>query len=142
MNCLICTKHKEPLSPLIYEGQHALLVHYHCTAENPKMYKGYLFVESRRHVPSYAELSEAEAAEIGTLISKAAKLLKQSLGAEHIYTFTISDLVPHLHVHIIPRYPKTPKEYWGGRKLIEWPDAPLIDSKEIQRISEELRLKF
>jgi diadenosine tetraphosphate (Ap4A) HIT family hydrolase len=31
--------------------------------------------------------------------------------------------VPHLHVHLVPRYPGTPREYWSPLTLDEWPDA-------------------
>ena len=35
----------------------------------------------------------------------------------------VSQSVPHLHVHLAPRYPGTPEDYWWTR-LLDWPDAP------------------
>ncbi len=35
-----------------------------------------------------------------------------------------NDLI--FHVHLVPRYPGTPREYWG-MQVDEWPDAPKGD---------------
>jgi len=137
-DCLVCSKHKAPLTPVIASGDHALLVHYHCGPENPTAYKGHLFVESRRHVTSFAELSAEQAAEMGRLMARGSSLLKEHLGAEHVYVFTIGHLVPHLHVHLVPRYPNTPKEFWGGWKLGEWSEAPRLGPEEVEALSRHL----
>ena len=42
--------------------------------------------------------------------------------------------VPHLHVHLAPRYPGTPRDYWGSR-LRDWPDAPQVDDTEMRRLA-------
>ena len=34
----------------------------------------------------------------------------------------IGDGVPHLHVHLLPRFPGTPRQYWWD-KVDEWPQA-------------------
>jgi histidine triad (HIT) family protein len=46
--------------------------------------------------------------------------------------------VPHLHIHIVPRYPGAPPKYWEVH-VDEWPDAPRGGPKEIEAISERLR---
>ncbi|HLQ54897.1 MAG TPA: hypothetical protein VK162_11560 [Streptosporangiaceae bacterium] len=43
-------------------------------------------------------------------------------GAEHVYPAMISNQVKHLHVHLLARYPGTPREYWWDH-VDEWPDA-------------------
>ena len=55
-----------------------------------------------------------------------ARVLKGVAGAEHVYSFVFGDGLAHLHVVLAPRYPGTPREYWGVR-LREWPDAPRLD---------------
>ncbi len=134
-NCPVCTKHRAPLTPIITSGEHAVLVHYPCGPDSPTVYKGHLFVESRRHVTSFADLSEEEAAEMGRLMAHGGRLLKEHLGAEQVYVFTIGHIVPHLHVHLVPRYPNTPKDYWGGWKLGEWPEAPRLGPTEVDELS-------
>ncbi|GHO62303.1 hypothetical protein KSC_011950 [Ktedonobacter sp. SOSP1-52] len=70
------------------------------------------------------------------------RALKQSEQAEHIYALVIGHGVPHLHIHLIPRYPGTPREYWGvtGEKTVEdWPQAPHGGKAEIAALCERLR---
>jgi diadenosine tetraphosphate (Ap4A) HIT family hydrolase len=56
----------------------------------------------------------------------------------HIYSFVMGDHVPHLHVHLVPRYPGTPREYWGVR-VSEWPNAPRGGVGEIDAVCGRLR---
>jgi histidine triad (HIT) family protein len=57
---------------------------------------------------------------------------------EHIYAFVLGDGVPHLHVHVVPRYRGAPPKYWGVH-VDEWSDAPRGGPKEIEAICERLR---
>ena len=59
-------------------------------------------------------------------------------GAEHVYAFVIGDGVPHVHVHLIGRYPGAPREYWGPR-VDEWPDAPHGGEQEIAQVAARVR---
>ncbi|TFV34090.1 hypothetical protein E4K10_44375 [Streptomyces sp. T1317-0309] len=51
------------------------------------------------------------------------------------------DNVPHLHVHLLPRYPGTPHEYWWQR-VDEWPDAPRGGHSKAAAMVERLRLHY
>jgi hypothetical protein len=46
--------------------------------------------------------------------------------------------VAHLHVVVAPRYPGTPREYWGVR-LRDWPGAPQVDEREMRMLVADLR---
>ena len=59
-------------------------------------------------------------------------------GAEHVYSAVIGHAVPHLHVHLLPRYPGTPREFWWQR-LDEWPDAERGDIARIADLVDRLR---
>lgn len=59
-------------------------------------------------------------------------------GAEHVYAAVIGDGIEHFHLHLIPRYPGTPREYWWVR-LDEWPDAPRGDARDIETLTKRLR---
>jgi histidine triad (HIT) family protein len=59
---------------------------------------------------------------VGWWCTRASQALREAAGAEHVYAAVIGDQVPHLHVHLLPRYPGTPREYWWDR-VDEWPDA-------------------
>ena len=49
--------------------------------------------------------------------------------------------VPHVHIHVIGRYPGAPREYWGP-KVDEWPDAPKGDETAIAALAERIRAWF
>ena len=46
--------------------------------------------------------------------------------------------VPHFHLHLLPRYPGTPREFWGLR-VDEWPGAPHGGEAEIADLCDRLR---
>ena len=58
--------------------------------------------------------------------------------AEHVYAMVIGDQVDHLHVHLLPRYPGTPREYWWDQ-VDEWPAARRGLEPEITELVQRLR---
>jgi len=98
-------------------------------------------VEPKRHVAELGNLTEAEARELGFQVSQAAQALTAILGVEHVYSFVIGDGVPHIHFHVIGRYPGAPREYWGS-KVDEWPGAPRGGEAEIARVAERVQAWF
>ena len=99
---------------------------------------GHVFVETKRHVPEVANLTEEEAQAIGVYNSRIAKALLHTESMEHIYIFVLGNGVPHVHYHVIGRYPGAPREYWGT-KVDEWPEAPKGGETEIVLVAERLR---
>lgn len=115
MDCVICQKHENFnlfTGPVLCEKSGMTLTHYpHMNEE--KAVKGHLLIEPNRHILTPEEMTQDESHALGELIALGEKLIKQKLGAEHVYVFRINDKVPHLHFHLIPRYPQTPREFWG-----------------------------
>ena len=140
--CFVCRKHRGleivPGGP-IFENDLVYISHAQLWGNESTHYLGHLFVEPKRHVPGLAGLSEEEAREIGLCTSLVAKAIQDICGAEHVYSFVIGDHVPHVHVHIIGRYPGAPKEYWGT-KVDEWPGAPRGGEVEIAELAQKLKL--
>jgi histidine triad (HIT) family protein len=85
-------------------------------------YLGHLLVEPRRHAAGLADLTDDEARAVGWWCAHASRALRTAAGAVHVYAAVIGDGAPHLHVHLLLRYPGTPREYWRQR-VDEWPDA-------------------
>lgn len=86
------------------------------------VYLGHLIVEPRRHAAGWEDLTAAEAAAIGTWCARAARALRTATDAERVYSAVIGHGVPHLHIHLFPRYPQTPPEYEWHR-VSTWPGA-------------------
>ncbi|MEV6108757.1 HIT family protein [Streptomyces sp. NPDC051940] len=126
--CYVCDKHRGlrhamPGGPL-WADELTVVTHIdpRDTAVDD-VYLGHLLVEPRRHAPGLADLTADEARHVGQWASHAARALREEAGAEHVYAAVIGDGVPHLHLHLMPRYPGTPREYWWDR-VNEWPDGP------------------
>lgn len=141
LDCVVCQKHRgqRPLEGgIIFENDLILISHAQLFGDETDHYLGHLFIETRRHVPGLADLTDDEAACIGIYTSRMADALLHTLEMEHVYSFVIGDGAPHFHVHIIGRYVGAPREYWGS-KVDDWPGAPRGGPIEIQRISDTLR---
>jgi histidine triad (HIT) family protein len=139
LDCLVCRKHRGEVAVpggLIFANDLISIYHAQLWGEEKDHYLGHLFVESNRHVPQLADLTEQEAQAIGLWTSRVAKALLQTESMEHVYSFYIGDGMPH--VHVIGRYPGAPREYWGS-KVDEWPGAPRGDEAEIAQVADRLR---
>jgi diadenosine tetraphosphate (Ap4A) HIT family hydrolase len=143
-DCFICRKHTAmSIVPggVIAADEHAIVSHLPLTLPDrcaAQVYLGYLFVEVRRHVAELGSLSSEEAASVGRLAAAASGALMRSEGAEHVYAAVIGHGVDHFHLHLIPRYPGTPREWWWTR-LDEWPDAPRGDAAAVIALADRLR---
>ena len=140
-DCLICSKHRgETVVPggAVYEDELVYAGHSAIAEGESETYLGIFFIEPKRHLPGLAELTEEEAQRAGLLVTRLSRALKVTEGAEHIYLFVMGHHVPHLHIWVVPRYPGTPREFWGFQ-VDEWPGAPAGDGQEIEALCDRLR---
>lgn len=140
-DCPICRKQRGDFAVpggAIYQDDLVYCSHAHLAQDQPSVYLGWLTVETRRHTPGLADLTGAEGMALGRLVALISRALKAATGAEHIYAFVLGHGVPHLHIHLLPRYPDTPREYWGVR-IDEWPQAPKGDVQRVSALCDQLR---
>lgn len=145
-DCFVCAKHRDR-GPYLPGGAIAeddlVLVSHVVTPEvlgrdGTTAYLGHLFVEPLRHAPGLADLTDAEAGRVGLWCTRASRALREAAGAEHVYAAVFGDGVPHLHVHLLPRFPGTPREYWGTH-VNRWPQARRGATADIEALVAELR---
>lgn len=139
--CLVCRKHSGAVSVpggVIYHNDVIYIAHAQLWGKEIDHYLGHVFVEPKRHVAELSDLTEEEAQMIGLYTSRIAKALLDTEQMEHIYSFVIGDGVPHVHIHVIGRYPGAPREFWGP-KVDEWPQAPRGKEPEIAQVAVRLR---
>jgi histidine triad (HIT) family protein len=140
-DCLVCRKHKgkvEIPGGVIYEDDLVFISHAQLWGDEQEHYLGHVLVEVKRHVAELADLSGEEAEAVGLWTTRVARALLSTEAMEHVYSFFIGDGVPHVHIHVIGRYPGAPHEYWGAR-VDEWPDAPKGTVKEIEQVATRVR---
>ena len=140
-DCLVCREVagevELPGGPLIADD---LVLGFHLPPleEFPRQLLGHLMVVPTRHAPGWADLTDAEAAATGVAIAQLARSLHGTLDIERVYTAVIGHNVPHLHVHVLPRYVGTPPEV-GWMQSREWEGAPRGGAPEIAELVGRLR---
>jgi ATP adenylyltransferase len=104
--CLICAKHLGigPLAGVLIGRRDGFWVYHAPPGEDGRAPLGHLFIETDRHVPSLADLTDAEAAALGPLRSQLAHALRAEVDADWIFAAVIGRRVPHFHEHLLPRH--------------------------------------
>lgn len=111
-------------TPFVVYGN-AFVLATHVVEDGPS-YLGQLLLQTKRHIPGYAELLDDEAQAVGLATARLSRALKTCIDAEKVYVVTFAEVVPHLHTFLTSRYAGTPPEYWR-MNIDRWPDAPRLD---------------
>jgi len=77
-------------------------------SEKEKNCPGYHYIEFKTHVETYLEVNSDAWKEYGMIISNLTSLVYKKTSPLKIYTVSISEAVPHLHFHFVPRYMESP----------------------------------
>ncbi len=138
IQCEVAQGARKPPGGLILETPlfvaHALLA--------PCSIEGWVVLAPRRHARWWWELSEEESRELGPLARRILLAQQRVLGAEHGYAFAIGDVLHHMHLHLVPRYPGTPKHLRGRGAFDARPDEMLPEervSAAVQKLASGLQ---
>jgi histidine triad (HIT) family protein len=140
-NCFICHKHDgtiETSGVMIYEDDYVYVGH--IDRKGRQNYLGHIMIDLKRHTPSLADMTVEEAGAFGVMMARVSRALKESENAEHIYSLVSGNSVPHLHMHIVARYPNTPEEHWGPMEVYDWRDAPMGDNDQVVELCNRIRI--
>ena len=103
--CGICTIHNKIASQQaleIYRGKLWLLRHH----PEPAPMKGWLLLDSIRHIQSPINFTNEEAISWGLMVQKASDLVQKLTHCERVYLIAFGEGAKHLHLHLIPRFEK------------------------------------
>jgi len=98
--------------------------------------RGHMLVVPKNHAENIFEISEADLSAVMGAVKRCAGAVKEALGAEGITVLqlngTASDqLVPHLHVHIMPRWEN------DGMSVSQW-DMGKGDIEELKNMARKI----
>jgi histidine triad (HIT) family protein len=137
--CHFCQRMADPSSlgnRLVFEDD---VFHVsHQLEENGPTYLGLLLIQTKRHAPGMAELTENEARQLGSLIRRTSRAVKSCTGAAWTYVFSFTEGFRHVHVVVAARYADTPKQF-ARLAITDWPGAPKGGPAELAKLCRELR---
>jgi diadenosine tetraphosphate (Ap4A) HIT family hydrolase len=144
-DCYSCTQDaagsEAPLWERIAVDEHWRVAHAFRTAV-----PGWLVLVPRRHITTLAELTDAEAASLGTWQVRLSRALASVLGCQKTYVaqFSEADGFAHVHFHIVPRPPDLARELRGPRifQLLGAADDVQVGTDEMSRIAAELAVQL
>jgi histidine triad (HIT) family protein len=100
------------------------------------LFPGHVLVVPRAHVETLLDLPSAAVAPLFAAVQVLARAVERGLGAAGSFVAVnnrVSQSVPHLHVHVVPRRPK------DGLKGFFWPRGRYRDEAEAVDVAARLR---
>jgi histidine triad (HIT) family protein len=96
------------------------------------LFPGHVLVIPRAHVPTLADLPEADLGPLFALVRRIGGALESELGAEGTFVAVnnkVSQSVPHLHIHVVPR------RKGDGLRGFFWPRRPYASDAEAAAVA-------
>ena len=100
------------------------------------LFEGHTLVVPRAHVETLADLPAERIAPFFTLVQRLSVAIPQAMDAKGTFVAmnnVVSQSVPHLHCHVVPRNPK------DGLRGFFWPRVPYADDAEREAFAEKIR---
>ncbi|CCH78133.1 Histidine triad (HIT) protein [Nostocoides japonicum T1-X7] len=100
------------------------------------LFKGHVLVVPREHVATLPDLSSEQLAGVMGTAQRLAGVLPRALGAEGTFVAmnnVVSQSVPHLHVHVVPR------RKGDGLRGFFWPRTRYEDEAEALAVAATIR---
>ena len=131
-------KGEAPLWDNIFRAQYWDVVHSYNTG-----LPGWLVLVARRHIAAIDEMSEAEAAELGSLLRQVSLSLKQVTGCLKTYVMQFAEHPrhPHVHFHVVPRLKDQPDSHRGPKIMnyLEVAEDEYVDEATMNALGEQIR---
>lgn len=144
-DCYACAKEARfdelPPRECVVFDQHWRVAHVFDTA-----LPGWLVLLPRRHVTAVHELTDAEAAALGTWQVKLSRALREVTGCVKTYVvqFAETEGFAHVHFHIVPRMANLPEAQRGPGvfELLGGPEHERVTADQADHVAHALRAQL
>lgn len=103
-------------------------------------YRGRCVVAYHAHVNELFELPDSELASFMQDVARAAKAIRDAFDAKKINYGAYSDKLPHLHVHLVPKYVDGPS--WGTTFTMMPEPKQLLSDSDYAELSAKIKAKL
>jgi histidine triad (HIT) family protein len=100
------------------------------------LFKGHVLVVPRAHVETFPELPTASLTPLFGAVQRVVRAVEEGLGAHGTFVAMnnkVSQSVPHLHVHVVPRRRK------DGLRGFFWPREPYVSDAEREEFTARIK---
>ena len=100
------------------------------------LFKGHVLVVPRAHIPTLSDMPPAAFGPLFAAVQRISRAIEAGLGADGTFVAMnnkVSQSVPHLHVHVVPRKKK------DGLRGFFWPRVPYTDEAEREDFAARIR---
>ncbi len=100
------------------------------------LFPGHVLVLPRAHVETFMDLPASELAPLFGAAQRLARAVETAMAADGVFVAInnrVSQSVPHLHVHVVPRRKK------DGLRGFFWPRAPYASDAERAEVAARIR---
>lgn len=130
--CIFCAiASGEAEAELVYEDEHSLAF-----LDARPLFHGHSLLIPRRHHETLADLPADGVEPLFAAARRLSAVVREAMGAEGSFVAinnVVSQSVPHLHVHIVPRVKG------DGLRGFFWPRTKYADAGEMRAVAERIR---
>jgi histidine triad (HIT) family protein len=131
-DCLFCAiVDGETPAALVHEDEHTLAF-----LDIRPLFHGHSLLVPRDHHETLAELPAERVEPLFAAARRLSMAVREAMGAEGSFVAinnTVSQSVPHLHVHVVPRVKG------DGLRGFFWPRTKYADEAEMEAVAERIR---
>ncbi|MEU4215531.1 HIT family protein [Actinoplanes sp. NPDC026623] len=145
MDCLVCSNN-DRFDELPPRERVAADPHWRVAHAFDSTLPGWLVLVPRRHVTSIADLSDAEAAALGTWQVRLSRALRDVTGCAKTYVMQFGEAegFGHVHFHLVPRMPDIPDDHRGPAvfRYLARPPGRALDEAHRDSVAEALQARL
>ena len=98
---------------------------------------GYIRVITNKHIKEFSDLSDEEATRLMLAVKKIEKAIIKTLNPDKVNIAMLGNMVPHLHVHKIPRFKNDP--WWPNATFCEKVRDFNYPSFDLEKLIKEIK---